>query len=476
MKTLRSALLIVGLVVVAFVAGSWITWVTSGRGQVQNSRKILYWIDPMHPSYKSDQPGIAPDCGMQLEPVYADEAGQPIVAGAVKVSNEKRQLIGVRVGAVESKPIERTIRTVGRVSVDESRLYRLMAPTEGVVRQVTTLASGSLVRKDDLLLSITSGEYDGRGRVRPVGAAQVYFSELDSMERLTKGKGAPDQLEAAKTTLQNAYDALANIGMSEYQIATLARTRKATPEIEVRSPVSGYIVDRNVSPRQLVAKGTELYRIADLGRVWILVDLFEQESRVLKPGMRVSFSPPFGQTRPIEARVGQALTQFDPESRTMKIRLEANNADYALRPGMFVDAEIPVSLPAAITVPSDAVVDSGLRKTVFVDRGGGYFEPRPVHTGARFDDQVEIVKGLSVGERIVLSSTFLLDSESRMKAAAMGISSPVRDPVCNMDVDEARAKAAGRTVTHRGHTYYFCSDDCREKFGKEPAKFATPDL
>ena len=140
-----------------------------------------------------------------------------------------------------------------------------------------------------------------------------------------------------------------------------------------------------------------------------------------------------------------------------------------LRPDMFVDVEFPVKLPPALTVPVDAVLDSGLRKTVFVDRGNGFFEPRQVETGWRMGDRVEIVKGLMPGERIVISGTFLLDSESRMKMAAAGMSAKAearaaKDPICGMNVDESKAKAAGRISEYGGKTYYFCADHCKQQF------------
>jgi YHS domain-containing protein len=140
---------------------------------------------------------------------------------------------------------------------------------------------------------------------------------------------------------------------------------------------------------------------------------------------------------------------------------------------MFVDVEFPMTLPPAIVVPADAVVDSGLKKTVYVAKGDGVFEPRKVETGWRAGDQVEIVKGLMVGEKIVISGTFLIDSESRMKAAAAGIYGETsEDPVCGMEVDQSKAKAVGRTVEYKGQPYYFCSDDCKERFAKEPTKYA----
>jgi Cu(I)/Ag(I) efflux system membrane fusion protein len=468
MKKYLRYLPVVVMIAAAFIAGSWITWSLSGRGQPQGGRKVLYWVDPMHPSYKSDKPGTAPDCGMLLEPVYADDAaaGNAVpIPGALRVSDDKRQLIGVRVARVDAQPVQRLIRTVGRVAVDENRLYRVVAASEGIVKRMSAFSVGSLVRKHELLLV-----YFARDYLRP---QQVYFIALDYLASAVQGNATPDRLTQARGQLRLAIDDLLSFGMDEIQIADLAKNRKLTPDLELRSPVTGYVMARNVSPEQRFDRGVELYRIADLGNVWILVDVFENESRDLKPGAAVRVTPSYAGARPFEARVSDVLPQFDPDTRTIKIRLDAANPDYALRPGMFVDAEIPVSLPGAVTVPIDAVVDSGLQRTVFVDRGNGYFEPRRVETGWRFDDRIQIVKGLSAGERIVVSGTFLLDSEARMKAAAAGISTAVKDPVCAMDVDEAKAKAAGRTATYKGSTFFFCSDECKKTFEGSPAKFGS---
>jgi Cu(I)/Ag(I) efflux system membrane fusion protein len=259
--------------------------------------------------------------------------------------------------------------------------------------------------------------------------------------------------------------------MSATQIEALGRTRQRTYTVEIRAPAAGFVLVRNISPGQRFDSGDELYVIGDLGRVWILADVFEHEARWLHPGdvTRVVYQ---GET--FSAVVSDVLPIFDPEARTMKMRLDLPNPGYRFRPGMFVDVEFPVSLQSTLTVPADAVVDSGRRKTIFVDRGNGYFEPRSVETGWRLGDRVEIIRGLMAGERIVIAGTFLIDSESRMKAAGQGIFSPAaKDPICGMEVDEKKAVAAGRTSMYQGRTYYFCSDDCKRGFDANPGKYAT---
>jgi Cu(I)/Ag(I) efflux system membrane fusion protein len=181
---------------------------------------------------------------------------------------------------------------------------------------------------------------------------------------------------------------------------------------------------------------------------------------------------------------------FDAASRTLKLRLELENPGGLLRPDMYADVELSVARPAALTVPVDAVIDAGQRKTVFVEAGEGIFEPRAVETGWRAGGRVEVVRGLEAGERIVLSGVFLVDSESQLRAAALGeplapaaatavAAAPAaaragtaKDPICGMDVDEAQARAAGKVAEHAGRTHFFCSEGCRARFAAAPEKFA----
>jgi Cu(I)/Ag(I) efflux system membrane fusion protein len=156
----------------------------------------------------------------------------------------------------------------------------------------------------------------------------------------------------------------------------------------------------------------------------------------------------------------------------MKVRLEADNPGYALRPDMFVDVELPIKLEPTLAVPTDAVFDTGLKKTVFVDRGEGFFEPREVETGWRLGNRVEITRGLNPGERIVVSGTFLIDSESRMELAAAGMAENLsQDPVCGVPVSIKKSEQAGRKSVYQEKTYYFCSDECKERFDLGPEKY-----
>jgi YHS domain-containing protein len=231
------------------------------------------------------------------------------------------------------------------------------------------------------------------------------------------------------------------------------------------------VLSREVSPELRFLRGEELYRIAELDRVWVYANIYENEARYFRPGTIAKLShPQLGKEYP--ARVSDALPLFDTATRTLKVRLEVDNPGFALRPDMFVDVELPVKLPASINVPADAILDSGLQKTIFVELGNGFFEPREVETGWRIGNRVEIVKGLKPGERIIISGNFLIDSESKLEMAAAGMVGTLsKDPVCGLEISARKASKENRETHYEGRTYYFCSEECKRLFEKGPNRF-----
>jgi RND family efflux transporter MFP subunit len=178
---------------------------------------------------------------------------------------------------------------------------------------------------------------------------------------------------------------------------------------------------RNAFPKQRISPETELYTVVDLSKVWIMADVFENEASMIQVGMPARVKLSYGTGRAFNGRVSYIQPLVDAMTRTLKVRIEADNPGLTLKPDMFVDVEFNVSMPARMTVPAEAVLDTGLKKTVFVDRGNGYLEPRQVETGERIGDRIEIIKGLSPTERIVISGNFLIDSESQLKSSAAGM-------------------------------------------------------
>lgn len=470
MKQPTTVLLCLLLAAGSFLCGYRLSHHPMAQCATDGGRRVLYFVDPMNPAHTSDQPGFAP-CGMKLEPVYADtpsaETGRgsltPLPPGAVQVSPQKQQLIGLRVGQATRSAGTGTLRVLGRVALDETRVYRLSTPVDGLVRSTGSNVTGNLVAKDEVLATFYNRDF--------LTAQQSYLYALNTMDRF-KDKESEEQLKLTRAQMQAAEENLEFLGMGHTQMREVARTRQIARIIELRSPVAGLVVARNVFPGLRFERGAELFRLAELDQVWILADLYGKEAAFVQPGTKVRVSLP-DQGRTFTATVSRTLPQFDAVSRTLKLRLESANPDLVLKPDMFVDVEVPFSLPEALVIPAEAVVDSGRRKTVFVASDQDFFEPRSVRTGWRYEDQVQILEGLTPGERIVISGNFLLDSESRMKLASLGFQgTPARDPVCGMPADEAKAKAADRQWAYRGTTYYFCSKACQQRFERDPNGFA----
>jgi Cu(I)/Ag(I) efflux system membrane fusion protein len=472
-------------IVLALILGAYWAGNRRGRGgmasrESRDTRKVLYYVDPMNPAHTSDKPGKAP-CGMDMEAVYADAmAGTVSEAppaslppGTIKVTSEKQQLIGVRLCTTEKKSLAHNLRLLAKVVTDETRVYRVNATIDGWITKTLPVSAGSHVKKDETLAQFYSPEVLSTG--------QSLLLALSSADRV-KTTGEETELQrgqAASLDLQRRQyrNALRNLGMGEHQIQELSRTRKLLEAVDITSPADGFIVQRNVSDGQRFEKGTELFRVADLSHVWILVDVFERDASLVQPDQPVKVDVPY-QGKTLTTTVSKTLPQFDNSTRTLKLRLEAENPDFILKPDMFVDVELPLSLPEAVVVPAEAVVDTGLRQTVFVELGNGYFEPRNVHLGSRIGDEVQVLQGLIPGERIAASGTFLLDSESRMKpAASVGHAVSGTDHVCGMTVDQAVARSAKHLSEYQGKTYYFCSSACKKKFETDPVKClakATP--
>jgi len=454
--------------------------------------RILHYACPMHPAVRSDRPGSAPCCGMALEPVLegglagASAAAHP--AGTVTIPAGPRQLQGVRVGAVERTSTTQVVRLFGRVAADENRVRVLNAAMEGSIHDLAGVTTGSLVRRGQRLGSFFMPEL--RQALQAFMTA-IDVVELDPLSRRNTG----NEVVAGSTPSRNAQyvvERLRSLGVSDEQLAEIKQRREIPYTIDIRSPVDGVVLARNVSVGQKFDKGMEWFRVASLDKVWVVADLLEGDAPLARPGAAARVTIP-GRPEALAGTVSRVPPTFDAASRTLKLRVEVDNPGALLRPDMYADVELSVARPAALTVPVDAVLDAGLRKTVFVEVGEGVFEPRAVQTGWRGAGRVEVVHGLEAGERIVLSGVFLVDSESQLRAAtqpaparpppppgetaAATATAPLRaglvkDPICGMAVDAAQARAAGKTVEHAGRTYAFCSEDCRARFAASPEKFA----
>ena len=426
MKPLR--LLLILLCVLAVFAGGYGYGRWYGNSQaVQiaagHDRRVLYYVDPMHLTRTSDKPGLATD-GMKLEPVYANDAargsspGSPetpppaMPAGTVQLASDKQQLIGVKYGNVESAAGSRTIRAVGKVAVDETRIEHVHTRVEGWIDKVFVDFTGKLVQKGDPLLTIYSPD---------LLASQRELLLAAKAKTLMQNSTFPPGFDESESLLQASRRRLELWDLSEAQIDQVLKTGQPIKNVTLYSPATGYVTDRKAFPQQKVTADTDLYTIVDLSHVWIMADLFEYEAPNIHMGETAHVSLQALPGKTFNARINYIQPEVDPMTRTLKVRLDMDNPGVLLKPDMYADIEFRVNVPAKLTVPTDAVLDAGERKTVFVDRGNGYLEPRQVKTGDRVGDRIQILSGLSAGERVVTSGNFLIDSESQLKAAAAGM-------------------------------------------------------
>lgn len=383
----------------------------AGADAQKPAGKILYYRDPKAPDFKSDKPGINPETGNNLEPVY-ESAPAEMPMGTIRVSPEKQQLIGVKFGEVTSDVGTHSFRSVGKVTMDETRLSKVQTRIEGWIEKVFVDFAGKLVEKGQPLLTLYSPEM--------LASQQEYLLAIRSREIMKDSPLASSQAQA-DSLLAAARKRLELFSLSEPQIEEITRTRKPLTNITINSPISGYVITRNAFPKQRITPETELYTVVDLSKVWIMADVFENEASMIRIGMPARVSLSYGNNKKFNGRVSYIQPDVDPTTRTLKVRIEADNPGMLLKPDMFVDVEFSVAMPSRMTVPAEAVLDTGLRQTVFVDRGNGYIEPRQVETGGRVGNRVEILKGLSPSERIVISGNFLIDSESQLKSSAAGM-------------------------------------------------------
>jgi RND family efflux transporter MFP subunit len=379
-------------------------------------RKILYYQDPMHPWYKSDKPGLAPDCGMKLVPVYADEqqtAGPgPLPPRTVQISPARQQLMGVTTALTEYRPIEKTIRTAGQVAIDETLLSHVHVRVNGWIQKVFVDSTWQSVSKGDPLFTVYSPDL--------VATEQEYLLALRARTSLGSSP-YQDVSTGIESLLEATRHRLTLWDLNEAQIGELERTGKAQQEITFYAPTSGYVMERTAYPNQYVTPEMELYKLVDLSRVWVLADVYEFEMPAVSLGQAATMTAESLPGQSFEGRVDFLNPDIKPDTRTGTVRIEFTNPELKFKPGMFVNVELHQSFGRQLTVPVDAVLDSGTRQLVFVDLGNGRFAPRDVQVGERSQDYVAVLSGLRAGERVVTRANFLIDSESNLRQSLEGM-------------------------------------------------------
>jgi len=377
-------------------------------------RKVLYWYDPMHPAYKSDKPGIAPDCGMTLVPKYADDqttARLPV--GTVTISPEKQVLAGVRTAVVERKSLVRDIRTTAQIVADETRIAHVHVKVAGYIDQVYVDFVGQLVKKGQPLFTLYSPDL--------VSTQEEYL--IAKRGNATLGNAPFKEIaEGSQSLLQSAKQRLKLWDISDDQIKELDETGKVNKDLTFYSPITGFVTDRKVFPQTSVTPDTELYTVSDLSTVWADADIYEYEVPFVHIGQRVSLTLSHYPGKTYTGNISYIYPTVDPQTRTVKARIQIPNPGFVLKPQMFADAQLHVDYGTKILVPQEAVLNSGTEQHVFVVHAGGLFEPRTVTIGPVVDGSAVILSGLKPGETIVVSGNFLIDSESGLKNAMSGMS------------------------------------------------------
>ena len=379
-------------------------------GSSPGERRILYYRHPMDPSAHSDKPA-KDDMGMDCIPVYADDAqGASSVPGraAVTIAPERAQLLGIRSEPVTAGVSGGTLRTVGRVAVDERRREVVQTKFEGYVEKLYVNFTGEPVRRGQPLLAIYSPEL--------VAAQKEYLVALGAQQRLGQS-GVPGVAKGGSELAEAARQRLRSLDVSPEEIASLERTGTSRRTITLRSPVSGLVVEKMAFEGMKVSTADRLYVIADLSRVWILAEVYEKDLAAVRVGLPARVARPDQPGHEWRGIVSFVSPTVKPETRTVEARVELGNADGLLKPDMFADVYLEGASSPVLTVPESAVVQTGERTLVFLDKGRGHYEPREVSIGERVPGGYRVATGLVAGERVVVSANFLLDSESSIRSA-----------------------------------------------------------
>jgi len=374
----------------------------------KQKKEVLFYRNPMNPAITSPV-FMQDEMGMDYIPVYADGGGGDEPAGTVTIDPVTVQNIGVRTTLAETRDLSRALNGLGRVDFNEERLARLHPKTSGWIEQLMVDETGKRVDKDTILLGIYSPDL--------VAAQQEYLVALNNWEAMSKG-AVTQMNKSAKTILESARERLHLFDVAEHQIKELIQSRKIKKQLHIHSPFEGQIMHIGAREGQYVTPKDELYLIADLSRIWVNVDIFEDELSWLKLGNRAEMRVRAQPGRTYEGKITFIHPVLNRKSRSVQVRLEFDNRDLSLKPGMFANVTLYVDPQLnAVVVPSEAIVRSGSREQVFVVREPGKFEPREVTLGVSAEGLTQILSGVNAGEQVVTSSQFLIDSESKLREA-----------------------------------------------------------
>lgn len=446
MKKSRRTLPAVPLALLLLLPAAVLT-VSCGKTEAPKQAKAARYTCPMHPEIVKDGPGECPICGMDLVPSDevpsdgkpAEEASEGLAP--VALDARRRQLLSLRTARVSPGEMVTTIRTVGRVAYDERRVHHVHTRNEAYVEHVAADFTGKYVRKGETLAHLYSPEL--------LASQQEYLLARRAVRALGASADGAAR-EGAVSLLAAARERLTLWGVDERDLAALEERGEPLRTIEVRAPISGYVTGRTAFHGMKVMPADTLFDIVDLSVVWVLADVYESELPRVRLGQKAAMTLAYWQGRSWTGRVTYVYPSLDEKTRTAKVRLEFANPKEELKPEMFADVVLESPPRRVLRVPEGAVLDSGTRKVVFVAEGEGLLQPREVSLGARGEGFFEVLSGLTEGEEVALGATFLVDSESRLKAALGAIGSGGAD---RSEAPAGTAAAAAPTPSGGAHRH-----------------------
>ncbi len=409
---------IIILLIVAVLAGGaggyWLANSSSDSAKTsstaaQTERKPLFYRNPMNPEITSPVPA-QDQMGMDYIPVYADDGQDSAPAGTVRIDPVTVQNIGVRTALAERRSMSHLIQTVGRIGYNEKRLYELHPKTDGWVEQLFIDTTGAAVKQNTILLSFYSPQL--------VSTQQEYVLALKNLEVL-QASGFEDVRRGAEELVATTLERLRLLDVPEHQIRNLTETLEVKKNLHIHSPAKGIVTSIGARQGQYITPQTKLYTIADLSKVWVYIDIYEDELPWVAVGDKATIDVAALPGQRFEGVLNYIYPYAESKTRTIKVRMVFDNPGGLLKPNMFANVVIETSaLPDAIVIPSEAIVRSGAREQVFVQRAPGKFEPRDVTIGVSSEGWTEVKSGIEAGDKIVISAQFLIDSESKLREAA----------------------------------------------------------
>lgn len=381
----------------------------AGDVDPKNGKVIKYWVAPMDPTYIRNEPGKSP-MGMDLVPEYEESGGEKLPASTIRIDPVTVQNMGVRTAKVKTGVLNKSIRVLGTVTYDETRIYAINLKYDGWIEKMHVNFIGESVQKNQPLFEIYSPEL--------ITAQEEYLLALSQMKSLQKSP-YPAIKENSRRLLSAVKQKLAYWDFDEHQLQSLESRGEVEKSLLIHSPVAGVVIKKEALDGHFAKAGMHLYEIADLSKVWVDVEVYEYELPFVRKGMSADMELSYFPGKRFKGEILFIYPYLNPETRTAKLRLAFDNSERYLKPDMYADVFIESLIEKnALMIPQEAVIDSGLRKVVFVTRGQGKFEPRNIKLGLEgANNTFQVLEGLSEGEEIVISAQFMFDSESRLREA-----------------------------------------------------------